>query len=367
MESQLRQASGLSRASGRVGAASLGTDRGNSPAAYESARYRRLAAVAARAGYPEISAARIHDWTVKGLLIAHEGEDPDGRLLALCRLRRIVTSHAALLTLLWVDGWHVDAARLKLALGSTLPPHQLSRADDKALDELDRMGASKASRLVRLLRPGRIGAVAPDAAAALANCVFTADGHMDRGAADAIERLLGLDRARRDALPGAEPWLSGSSSSVFNLIRRYASAAQIRRYLRPLAPERLQASREHARYLIYDLPDMARAMEALNGRGFGGWRWMALAGPRQAPILALIAVVVDRYPSLRRRLDELCASLEPLRGKTAALAALASAYEQQHPDQKRALRRNGLLGLEERQELRTIEGVEAIVAEFGPG
>lgn len=367
LKSHIRQASGRSRAPRRVARDIAQTDRENSPAFAlgEAPVFRRLAAFAYRQGYTEISPSRIHAWSGEsGLLGSTQAPDVEERLLAICALRRQVASRRAVLVLLWASGWHVDPKALKDALLSTVPSRSMQNASDRTLDRLDRLASRKAPRLVRLLRPGRVGPLAVSAAATLVPLAVGALEQVDAQAAQAIERVTGLHRGRSDEAPGATPWLTARPAFAFTFFARRGLPIAVRPIVQRLSAEDIAASREHAHFLIHDLPDVARGVEAMRGRGFAGFHALALLGLEDAPLLALAAVVADRYPSTRRRLSELAEGLGPLAPQARLLQQVVSVYPRQHPDQRHALRRDGLQGLFERGTLRRLNDVDELLHEL---
>jgi hypothetical protein len=97
-------------------------------------------------------------------------------------------------------------------------------------------------------------------------------------------------------------------------------------------------------------------LEARYGLGFGGLRPIARLDDRHAETLSIIAVVIDRFPGLSRRLDLLIEGLEPHREGRDVWLALSDAYMHENPDQAREVRRYGMEGLLARGKLRRMAG-----------
>lgn len=146
---------------------------------------------------------------------------------------------------------------------------------------------------------------------------------------------------------------------------RYAPAHEVRNYLESIDGALLQKSQTHARFLIHEFPAWARAIEACSGRGFAGWRAIARLDMQHAAMLAMLAVlavVIDRFPALSRRLDLLIDGWAANAARRDMLLELHAEYARQHPDQARQLRRDGLEGLEQRRLLRPLHGIDELLA-----
>lgn len=378
MTSPDRQAPERSGAGSTIAGSSQRTRLENSPERDrgEAPVYRELARLANEAGYPEVTASRVHAWVSARLIprtsertsLGSPGfssrlrEGVSSQLIALARHRRLTANRYTLALLLWLDGWEVPRDLVRKALLSVVPGRTLTDASDRALDRLDRHVSSTAARLIRRFRPGKRRAqVAGDAAAALLPAVHGAYEPDDK-AARHVERIASLDRGRTDRLAGAQPWLGGSARTVWRFMTREAHPSRVRQYVRDLPDDQLDRTRLHAKYLVYELPAFARALEVRFGVGFAGLRALALLTTRHAAIPAAVAVVVDRFPSLSRRLDLLIEGLEPHRQRRDVLLALADAYAAEHPDQRDALRRHGLDGLMRRGALRPLRRHEKLLA-----
>jgi hypothetical protein len=342
----------------------------------EAPAYRELARIAAEAGYPEVTASRVHGWATARLLprtaervsrgsTGFSSELRPGvadQVIALAKHRRLTANRHTLAVLLWLDGWDVPRELVRRALLSVIPRRTLSDASEQALDRLDRIAAAVAPLLVQRFRPGRRGArVASDAASALVPAVHGAY-EPDEDAAGNLELIAGLDRGRTDALQGAAPWLRGPARAPWRFMSRQAHPSRVRHYIRRLPSEELDRTRRHARYLAYELPAFARAFEVRFGAGFAGLRALAMLTTRNAEIPAAVAVVVDRFPSLSGRLDLLIEGLAPHQQRRDALLAIADAYASEHPDQRAALSRYGLDGLLRRGRLRRLRGHRELLA-----
>lgn len=195
------------------------------------------------------------------------------------------------------------------------------------------------------------------AAGTLAATGYGVAAPIDDATGTLLERAAGLHRARTDTVDGAPPWLVGPPSRIFRLITRYARPGMVRRYLRKVSPRRLRDARPYARFMIEDFPSVARALECRRGRGFGGFGWIATLGPKNASMLAMIAIYAVRFPALRRRFDTFMEDLQSAVAQAAPTCALYAAYLARHPDQRAALRRHGLDGLMARGELRRTDGL----------
>ncbi len=199
------------------------------------------------------------------------------------------------------------------------------------------------------------------AAGTLAAIGYGVAAPIDDATGTLLERAANLHRARADAVDGPPPWLVGPPSRIFRLMACYARPGMVRRYLRKVSSRRLRIARPYARFMIEGFPSVARALECRRGRGFGGFGWIATLGPKNASMLAMIAIYAVRFPALRRRFDTFMEDLQPAVAPAVPTCALYAAYLARHPDQRAPLPRHGLDGLMARGELRRTEGAEELV------
>jgi hypothetical protein len=196
----------------------------------------------------------------------------------------------------------------------------------------------------------------------MAPALFGAIDRVDQKAADALEQLVGLVRGRRDRTPDAEPWLKGRAATAWNLMLRYSPPSVVRGHIQSASRSTLDQSREHARWLIYELPAFVRALEAQFGSGFGGLAVFSRAAASLAPAMCTATIALDRFPPARKRLDLLIRALAPHGAIRDAVVEIDGAYRAQHPDQQRLLGRIGIQGLVDRGLARPLIGYDDLLA-----
>ena len=196
--------------------------------------YAELAGAAHDGGFPRITASQVHGWVMDGLLPPTGEQRSAGRhgfetirlagaeaqLLALCRLRAQTKSRDRLAILLWLDSWPIGTDRLRRAILKEIgDPTRvtLNTSGDETLDRMDEYARRHGPAFSRRAGLGHVG---PEAAA---NGTMAALGvtfgvaEWDEEAAQAIEHIAGLDRARTDIVGDAGPWLDGPAAPTVDL------------------------------------------------------------------------------------------------------------------------------------------------------
>ena len=190
-------------------------------------RYESLAQIANEAGYGRVTVSQVHMWANHGLLpavrVAHTGfgrreiSEPEcshSQLLALCRARfdLRIRNTEYLAAWLWSEGFPVDIALARRGLHrrirqipTALARYRGTQEQADALDDLALRGATEVAhagpeRDTGLLHRGLYEALAMHIGAGT-------EEEPDMEGLEAVERLIGLDRARTDRIGDADPWL----------------------------------------------------------------------------------------------------------------------------------------------------------------
>jgi hypothetical protein len=270
------------------------------------------------------------------------------QLLALCRLRGKTKSWDRLAILLWLERLEITTDRLRRAVLCELPDPAMLKLDptsESGLDRLDRYALKLGPAFARRAGLGHVG---PDAAAGgYFDALVAALGGepLDEQAAQAVEPLAGLSRARTDTLGASGPWLDGSTDPGVLL----PDAARLRALVSRASETQLEAARGRARFLAVDLLILARAIEVQHGHNAMGLGWLA-----RGPITPDVAVALALHfatTGLAHRMDAMAHRWSPVAAQAAERMPVVDAYLALHPEQRAAIRRIGLEGLRERGEL----------------
>lgn len=256
-----------------------------------------LLAIARRHGR-ELSARLLETARAEGLIprptrAGQHGRTPiwlypagtERQLVALLRWRDHTTDPNLLRVLLWLDGFVVSPARLRDSI-----EQGLTNMFGAFLRDLERFAkarghdlASQAGLADALVEAGRVVASkrGPNAiprttrvpAADRADAVtlmlrmfgtgekLAPDDHQ----AQMVERVMGLaPKARKQQVAGAEPWLSGSASDLFDAADVIAFPALIAT-ARTLTDSELEQARDSANAIFRYLPMMVRMLTLMTG------------------------------------------------------------------------------------------------------
>jgi hypothetical protein len=339
--------------------------------------YAELAGAAHDGGFPRITASQVHEWVMDGLLpptaeqrsVGRHGFETvrlpgsENQLLALCRLRAQTKSWDRLAILLWLDNWQISNDRLRRAMLEELgDPRELELdpASDAGLDKLDEYAKRRGPAFARRAGLGHVGpAAAADGVMAALSVTFGGTP-WDEEAAQAMERLAGLNRARTDVIGDAGPWLDGPAAPPIDLSGFAFKAPEL---VRRATQAELDAARPRARVLVVDMPLVIHAAElglGINIAGLG-----LLAGPHVTPAMAVAVSLVFGDLGLGDQLDAMAETWSGLALQVAAAMPLVEAYIARHPEQRRAIRTGGLQGLIDRGEVVAFEPNE-LEALLGP-
>lgn len=336
----------------------------------EAVVYAELAGVAHDGGFPRITASQVHEWVMDGLLPPTGEQRSAGRhgfetirlagaeaqLLALCRLRAQTKSRDRLAILLWLDSWPIGTDRLRRAILKEIgDPTRvtLNTSGDETLDRMDEYARRHGPAFSRRAGLGHVG---PEAAA---NGTMAALGvtfgvaEWDEEAAQAIEHIAGLDRARTDIVGDAGPWLDGPAAPSVDLSGFAFRAVES---VKGATESELEKARRRARPMVVDMQLVVRATElglGLNVAGLG-----VLARGRLNPGMAVAIALVFGNIGLGDQLDTLAQTWSAVASEVAPMLPVAEAYVAKHPEQRDAIRRGGIQALLERGEVVPLEPAE---------
>jgi len=317
--------------------------------------------MARAAGHPDVTAAAVHEWVMDGLLPGTGEQASVGRhgfvtapragvepqLLALCRLRVATRSWNHLVIRLWLDEWTIATPRLKRALAALIPHWPNWRLwPPPLIDELDRLISQDGPAMLR-----RIGVRRVDDETALYGlrpliALALGSGRpLDEASADAIERLAGfIPGARRDRVGGTGPWLSGPSAAGLAGSAQMFSAAGMHDLIDAASEAGLAAARPGARCLASGLPRVVRAAELLYGRNVAGLGLVGRLLEKRPDLAVLTALGVSDTP-LEANLEALVEAIDPISDLVARQLPAFEYYIRQHPHQRAAIRKTGLVAL----------------------
>ena len=280
----------------------------------------------------------------------------EDQLLALCRFRAQTKSWDRLAILLWLDGWQIKTDRLRRAIlkeigdPTGLP---LDLASDEGLDKLDEYAQRRGPAFSRRVGLGRVGPAAAANGTMAALEIAFGVAEWDEEAAQAIEHIAGLDRARTDAIGDAEPWLDGPARPSVDLSGFAFRAPDL---VRGAPQAELEAARPRARAIAIDIPLVAHAAElglGLNVAGLG-----ILTGGHINPGMAVAIALVFGDLGLGDQLDAMVETWSALASQVAPMLPVLEAYVAKYPEKRTAIRRNGLQALVDRGDLVPLEPAE---------
>jgi hypothetical protein len=333
----------------------------------EAVAYAELAAAAHAAGFPKITAGQVHEWVMAGLLPATADQRSLGRhgfetlrrpgvedqLIALCRLRQATKSWDRLAVLLWLEGWQIATDRLRRAIIEDLgDPSKLGLdgSNDETLDKLDQYARRQGPRFARRAGLGHVGPTSAAEGVMAALSVTLGGALWDEEAAQAIERVAGLTRARSDSIGDAPPWLDGPAAPSIDLSGFAFRAPDL---VRHATQSQLEAARPCARAFAIDVPLVVHAVElgfGLNIAGLG-----VLARGHITPAMAVAIALFFADVGFERQLSAMVETWSGLASQVAPMLPVVEAYVAKHPEQRAAIRKDGLQALVERGEVVPLE------------
>ena len=290
--------------------------------------YESLAADARAAGC-DVTASQVHRWVREQLLPSTGSQVSRGRrgfetqpaegvlpqLLALCGWRRHTKRHDPLAVLLWFEGWVIPTDRVGRALRAwapkTRPDISTPAKREELQEQLDLMALRFAPRLKS--RFGRRGVPYVEIADAVLPMMQRIAGmkvrvrHRDM---DTVERLTGLDRARRDAIGDVGPWLTGRPVEALEPLAdlRMTSATEL---IEKTTDADLVAARPRLRLFLSVGPALAQRLHSAGDAEFAGLHTLGLLAPKDA-VLALYVALWLGDVGLGAGLDEFLASVDVL-------------------------------------------------------
>jgi DNA-binding transcriptional MerR regulator len=328
---------------------------------------------------PDVSARTLEYWRQQGLLPKAERTGQAGRrpewtypataveqLRELLRLRTQTRQPEVLRIALWFRGFEIDLERVRESLVSTLRRFQLqilkeierridpalpaAEAEWAALEKVARTSARKRGvhappRFGRQRQEERDRAIAvllglglglPEAAARLSK-----DG-------PSVERLMGLDRARRSHGGGAV-WLTSLPGEALDGFVAIGSLPALIAAVEATDAGEFLVARELARTALVGIVAFTRMADAFalteNAAGLGVWKTVA-SNPMVAVWLTALVVSVRRNKSCRDNLRAIVDALEqtvlPADMNARKLADLTPADLEQHLERLPFLQQAGL-------------------------
>jgi hypothetical protein len=198
--------------------------------------YVSLATAARAAGFV-VTASQVHRWVRDELLPPTAKQVSRGRrgfetqpangvaeqLRAVCAWRHSTKRHHELAVLLWWGGWVIPTARIRRALAAWAPktrPDTSTRIKREELrEQIDQMALKFAPRLkARFGRRGLETEAIADAVLPVLERVAGLPTRVRTKDARVIERITGIDRARRDKVTDAGPWLHDRPVAAYDLL-----------------------------------------------------------------------------------------------------------------------------------------------------
>lgn len=323
----------------------------------EAPIYTELAAAAHAAGFPKVTPVQIHEWVVDGLLphtaeqrsvgrhgfetVRHTGVED--QLIALCGMRQATKSWNRLAILLWLDRWEISSDRLRRAVIKELGDPAKSGLDgrsDEGLDKLDEYARRRGPAFARRAGLGHVGPAAAADGVMAALAVTFGGTPFDEEAAQAIERVAGLPRARSDAIGDAAPWLDGPAAPPIDLSGFALAAPEL---VREATQAELEAARPRARVMVVDMPLVAHAAELERGINIAGLGF--LAGGHVTPAMAVAVALFFGDLGLEEQLDAMVETWSALMSQLTPMLPVVEAYVAKHPEQRASIRRDGLQAL----------------------
>lgn len=295
--------------------------------------------------------------------------DAADQLRALLRLRRATKDPDLLRAALWFEGYPIPAPRARASmisclrrLHTDLERHLAGRRKDTRREREQGRGAVLAEiahdmatqRRTPIPRFGRQSLKERERAFETILRVglgedVTPEQLDDTGAA--VERVMGIDQARRYRPNGARPWLTGRPAEGLALVQEMGSLPHITGILESADDHDLQAARPLARTLLDGISAFSMLADAFagypNASGLGAAPFLSDSPLIRVMVLAWV-ISITRSPVLAENLAEISAvlsdSILPTRTAARELAAtpepeLAARLQRLPPREQSRLKR----------------------------
>jgi hypothetical protein len=335
----------------------MGTPGGSSG---ERLRTAELLARAQRAE-PDSSERTLEFWRHQDLLPHAERTGQEGtrpvwtypaaaadQLRALLHLRQATKDPDLLRAALWFDGYPVPTSRARDSMTSCLRKlltdleKQLARrrkgtGRERGQDRIDVLAEVARDLAVQRRTPiprfGRQSLAARQQAFEAILCLGLGEdmtpGQLDDAGA-AVERVMGLDQARRYRPDGAQPWLTGPPAEGLALVHKMGSLPHITGTLESANDCDLEAARPLARTLLTGISAFSLMADAFagypNASGLGATPFLS-GSPLIRVMMLAWALSITRSPILATNLAEISGALTdsilPVRATARELAAIA--------------------------------------------
>lgn len=249
----------------------------------------------AQASDPSVSERTLEFWRHQGLLphpqrLGQAGKKPvwgyppeaAGQLAALLLLRAQTKDLDVLRGGLWYDGYPIETSRARAAIASylrklleavgrelTKQGAEADRPDARwqAIQKVARRLAAKRGKGFPRLSRQNLDERAQGMALGL-GLLLNDDSAMARVEADGtlLERLMGVDRARRFRPQGVQPWLDGPPEEGLLTFARTGGLERLITVVESASDAQLEVSRELARTLLDGVVAFSRIADAIAGR-----------------------------------------------------------------------------------------------------
>lgn len=323
-------------------------------------------------GYPAVSASAIHDWRKRRLLPPVDVQRPGfgqtrteipaeviDRLRAICRLRydHALRDLRVLGLLLWLDRHDIELrdVRAGARAAGTLLSRYLRRSGSRLRERDDDEDADVDAAAVRLARDPHVladqfGGQAVDAGKLeVALDEFfrgmagrTGPRDLDPAALAPLELAIALDRARIEAPPGLDAWLTGLPGEAIAEAVAYTNETNLEESIDRASDEDLAEAREVTDDLGRSLGLAARFLRLAfppGAFGLGVLRPLAAEVPIAKALIFLNAVAIpDKSRAAASSFREATANME-------ALLDLGRKWLDEHPDLATEAEQRGVIAV----------------------
>lgn len=339
---------------------------------------------------PSVTERTLEFWRHQGLLPHAERNGQEGKrpiwtypsgsadqLRALLHLRIQTKDPHVLRGALWYDGYPIDTVRVRSSIATFLGrlldtfekevAKHSSRVDDpkerwQAIQAVAKVLASKRGRGFPRLNRQALAERTSGVALMLGLLLNDAEAmrHLEADG-PAVERLIGIDRARRFRPAGVEPWLDGPPEEGLAVFAQMGSLTRLIAVVEGATEADLEVARDLGRTLLGGISAFSRIADAMVGRdnasGMAGMRM--LDGDPHA-VLVMVPLVLSVLSStelaqnLRQLLSGFQSNVLPLEQQARELAALS--------EEERSERLKNLSQLPFMEQVR----IKRLVVEFSP-
>ncbi len=329
---------------------------------------------------PSITERTLEHWRHLGLLPHAMRSGQDGKrpiwtypaatadqLSALLHLRKLTKDPNALRATLWYNGYSIDTGRVRESISAFLGgllatlEKELAKNNPRVGSDPDmRWQAIQALAATQARKRGkgvpRFGRQAlrerTTAFASMFGLVLDDPTALKRLELDAstVERLIGVDKARRFRPEGAGPWLDGAPEDGLVAFSQTGGLSRLIAVTEGASEAELEAARDVARLLLGGLTAFARLADAMSGRentsGLAGLR-MLVDEPLSAIVIVPLILSLLASPQIAQNLhgvlEAIGTSIVPVEQRVKALAELS--------EEERALELENLSNLPFAQQL----------------